>query len=65
MTRILSLKHLYKDFHRSETVVGCELMALVVALVLDKKVFSGITLNGVPLRLAHDEIRLFFPNFEA
>lgn len=52
--------HLYEDVQRAETVVGCESMALVVALLLNKKVFTVIPPQGVPCRLPHAEIQSFY-----
>ena len=52
--------HLYKDIQRAEIVVGCESMALIVAVKLNKKVFSVIPPNGLPCRLPHKEIRSFY-----
>ena len=52
--------HLYEDVQRAETVVGCESMALVVALLLKKKVFTVIPPEGVPCRLPHAEIKSFY-----
>ena len=52
--------HLYEDVQRAETVVGCESMALVVALLLGKKVFTVIPPQGVPCRLPHAEIKSFY-----
>jgi len=51
---------LYEDIQRAETVVGCESMALVVALLLNKKVFTVIPPQGVPCRLPHAEIQSFY-----
>lgn len=52
--------HLYEDIQRAETVVGCESMALVVALHLNKKVFTVIPKNGVQCRLPHEKIKSFY-----
>ena len=52
--------HLYEDIQRAEIVVGCESMALVIAVKLNKKVFSVIPPNGLPCRLPHDEIQSFY-----
>jgi hypothetical protein len=55
--------HLYEDIQHAETVVGCESMALVVALLLNKKVFTVIPPKGVPCRLPHAEIQSFYQHF--
>ena len=59
-TGISNESHLYRDILRAETVVGCESMALVIAVLLNKKVFSIIPPQGVPCRLPHAEIRSFY-----
>jgi len=52
--------HLYMDIQHAEIVVGCESMALVVAVELNKKVFSVIPPHGLPCRLPHSEIQSFY-----
>ncbi|HET9844097.1 MAG TPA: hypothetical protein VFP93_05530, partial [Gammaproteobacteria bacterium] len=44
----------------SDTVVGCETMAMVVALVADKKVYSAIPAHGRTCSLPHKNIIKLF-----
>jgi len=47
---------LIEEIIKSDVVVGCESMAMVVALLADKKVLSCIPPNGRACRLPHVEI---------
>jgi hypothetical protein len=51
---------LYEEIQRAETIVGYESMVLVVAILLNKKVFSIIPPQGPPCRLPHAKIQSFY-----
>ncbi len=44
---------LLDEILRSDIVVGCQSMAMIVALLADKKVISAIPENGLPCPLPH------------
>ena len=53
---------LAEDFAWADTVVGCDTMAMVVALAAGRRVVSAIPAGGRPLSLPFAEIeRLFAP----
>ena len=51
---------LVEDLTRSKIVVGYESMAMVVALQINKPVFSIIPPNGTKSSLPFDQIKSFF-----
>lgn len=50
------VKTLLEEIHQSDVVVGCQSMAMVVGILLGKKVYCSIPHGGAPCALPHSEI---------
>jgi len=51
---------LLKELLQHEMILGCETMAMVIALLANKEVYTMIPLNGRPCVLPFEEIKPFF-----